>query len=162
MKYHNITKDDMLNGEGLRVVLWVSGCTHHCDGCQNSITWNADNGLEFGVDEFLEIWEELSQDYINGITFTGGDPLHPYNKDYIFNLSKQIKEAFPNKTIWLYTGFDWEDIKDLNIMEYIDVLIDGKFVKNLKDNNLYWRGSSNQNVIDVQKSLLENKIVSYI
>ena len=102
MKYHNITKDDMLNGDGLRVVLWVSGCSHKCPGCQNPITWNPDDGLEFDESAWNEIKDQLSKDYISGITFSGGDPLHENNVKEIKELISKIRSEFPNKTIWLY------------------------------------------------------------
>ena len=103
MRYHNITKDDMLNGDGLRVVLWVAGCTHCCDGCQNPITWDPDGGLLFDEAAKAEIFEQLDKDYISGITFSGGDPLHPSNRLDVRSLMAEIKEKYPNKTIWLYT-----------------------------------------------------------
>lgn len=153
MKYHNITKDDMLNGDGLRVVLWVSGCEHHCYNCQNPITWNPYDGLEFDEVALDEIKEQLEKDYIDGITFSGGDPLHPNNRTEIFMLAGYLKSKYPNKTIWLYTGYEWEDICDLSGLVNIDVLVDGKFVEESKDVNYHWAGSTNQRVIDVQKSL---------
>ena len=161
MKYHNITHDDMLNGDGLRVVLWVSGCSHKCKGCQNPITWNHNVGLDFDEEAKQEIFTELSKNYISGITFSGGDPLFIYNEYEVTKLAKEIKEKFPTKTIWLYTGYSWEYLKtlNLNILQYLDVLVDGKFNQHLKNVNLYWRGSSNQRVIDVQESLKQNKIV---
>ena len=161
MRYHNITKDDMLNGEGLRVVLWCSGCEHHCVNCQNPITWDINDGLKFDHVALEEIENELKKPYINGITFSGGDPLHPENRRIIYNLCKYFKECYPRKTIWIYTGYTWDSIKQLEIMSYIDVLVDGKFVESLKDNQLHWRGSSNQKVIDVQTSLQTNKLVLY-
>ena len=150
MNYHNITKDDMLNGDGLRVVLWVAGCSHRCPNCQNPITWNPNGGLKFGSNEELELYVELEKDYIDGITFSGGDPLHPKNRHTIGRLIKKIKKAFPNKTIWLYTGYRYEQVKFMSCMQYIDVLVDGRFEEALKDNTLHWKGSSNQRVIDVQ------------
>ena len=159
MRYHNITKDDMLNGDGLRVVLWLSGCEHHCPGCQNPITCDINSGLEFDESAKQEIFDELSKDYISGITFSGGDPLHTENRREVEALAKEIREKYPQKTIWLYTGYEWQDIKDLPLMKYIDVLVDGKFKQALKDVTLPWRGSSNQNVIDVEKSMELRKIV---
>ena len=151
MRYHNITKDDMLNGEGLRVVLWVSGCSHHCKGCHNRLTWDSSVGLEFDDDAKQEIFEQLDKDYISGLTLSGGDPLHPENIRDITKLAKQVKERFPDKTIWLYTGFLFEDIANLEITKYVDVIVEGRFEKDLKDTKLHWMGSSNQNVIRKQK-----------
>ena len=159
MNYHNITKDDMLNGDGLRVVLWVSGCTHHCDGCQNPITWDLAGGIPFDEAAEDELFEALSKPHVSGITFSGGDPLHPFNRQEVFRLMKKCKELFPEKTVWSYTGFLWEDVKDLEGMKYVDVLADGRFVKELNDNNLHWVGSSNQKIVDVQQSLKENKVI---
>lgn len=159
MNYHNITKDDMLNGDGLRVVLWVSGCTHQCPECQNPITWDLAGGLPFDEEAENELFDALKPAYVSGITFSGGDPLHPFNQGEITRLAKKFKELEPEKTAWLYTGFSWENIKDLDVMKYIDVLVDGEFVADLKDNNLHWIGSANQRVIDVQKSLERDEIV---
>lgn len=159
MRYHNITKDDMLNGDGLRVVLWVSGCEHACPECQNPVTWDIDGGLPFDDSAKQEIFDELDKPYISGITFSGGDPLHTRNREDTGNLISEIRSKYPNKTIWVYTGYEWQDIKDLPFMDKIDVLVDGRFEIALKDVNLPWKGSSNQKVIDVKKSLELEKIV---
>lgn len=153
MRYHNITKDDMLNGDGLRVVLWVAGCSHCCKECQNPITWDPDGGLPFDEDAKQEIFEQLEHSYVSGITFSGGDPLHSANRLDVRNLMAEIKEKYPDKTIWLYTGYEWKDIWHYPMMKYVDVVVDGEFVIDLKDTNLLWKGSSNQNVIDVQATL---------
>ena len=159
MRYHNITKDDMLNGDGLRVVLWTAGCEHHCRGCHNPVTWDPNGGLEFDDDAKQEIFDELNKPYISGITFSGGDPLLACTRGEMTSFVKEIRQRFANKTIWMYTGYDWSDVKNMPVMEYIDVLVDGRFVKALKDNNLHWRGSSNQHVIDVKKSLALGQMV---
>lgn len=159
MRYHNITKDDMLNGTGLRVVLWVSGCTHACPGCQNPITWDINDGLFFDASAKNEVFGELEKDYVEGITLSGGDPLHPVNRAEIGILIEEIHERFPNKNIWLYTGFSWEEIKALSFIPYVDVVIDGRFQIDLLDKQLHWKGSSNQNVIQVKKSLSGNSLV---
>lgn len=162
MKYHNITKDDILNGEGIRVVLWVSGCEHKCNGCHNEITWDPNDGLLFTDKEKIEIFNELSKDYIAGITFSGGDPLHPANREEIIRFILEIKEKFSNKNIWLYTGYLFEDILEWNLdISNIDVIIDGKFKSCLSGINLHWIGSSNQRIIDVKQSLKENKTILY-
>ena len=153
MRYHNITKDDMLNGDGLRVVLWVAGCSHCCKDCQNPLTWDPAGGLEFDEKAKNEIFEQLDKDYISGITFSGGDPLHAANRLDVRNLMAEIKQKYPNKTIWLYTGDSWENILHYSCMQYVDVLVDGEFKTELKDVKLRWKGSSNQRVIDVQESL---------
>ena len=152
MNYHDITKDDMLNGDGLRVVLWVSGCNHHCKECQNPQTWDENSGIPFDEQAEKELFEAIDKPYISGVTFSGGDPLYPNNREEVTRLTKKFKELFPNKTIWLYTGFKYEDVKDLKIMKYIDILVDGEFVQELVDPKLHWRGSSNQHVIDIKNN----------
>lgn len=161
MRYHNITKDDMLNGDGLRVVLWLAGCDHHCKGCQNPLTWDANTGLLFDQKAWAEIENELKKDYIQGITFSGGDPLHPANRFFVLNrLSPIIKDTY-SKTVWIYTGYLWEDIKDLSGLENVDVLVDGPFMDEFKDINYPWGGSTNQRVIDVQESLKTGNVILY-
>lgn len=158
MRYHNITKDDMLNGDGLRVVLWVAGCNHCCKGCQNPITWDAAGGLPFDDAAKTEIFEQLNKTYISGITFSGGDPLHPANRVDVRNLAMEIKEKYPNKTIWLYTGFTWEEIAELSIMQYLDVVVEGPFILERRDVKLLWKGSDNQRVVDVKATLESDDI----
>lgn len=153
MRYHNITKDDMLNGDGLRVVLWVAGCNHCCKECQNPITWDPNGGLLFDEAAKQEIFEQLNKSYISGITFSGGDPLHPANRADVRALAAEIKEKYPDKTIWLYTGDSWENILHYPIMKYLDVLVDGEFQIAKRDVKLLWKGSSNQRVINVQATL---------
>lgn len=159
MRYHNITKDDMLNGDGLRICLWVAGCVHKCQGCQNPQTWDINGGIPFDESAEAELFDLLGRDYISGITFTGGDPLHPANREEILRLAKKFKRIFPNKTSWLYSGYTWEEIRNSEIMKYIDVLVDGRYIDDLRDVQLFWRGSGNQRVIDVKQSLLSDKIV---
>lgn len=159
MRYHNITKDDMLNGDGLRVVLWVAGCSHHCRECHNPITWDPEGGLEFTEEERQEIFAELEKDYISGITFSGGDPLHPQNISEVTALAREIRQRFPEKTIWLYTGALWEEVVTLEIIRYLDVLVDGEFVIEERDPNLHWKGSANQRVINVPASLMRGCVV---
>ena len=161
MQYHNITKDDMLNGDGLRVVLWVAGCGHACPGCHNPITWDENGGLPFDEAAKEEIFTELAKDYVSGVTFSGGDPLYPANREQIGALAREVHARFPEKTIWLYTGFLWEDIKDLPFLKYVYVLVDGPFVEAEKDVTLHWKGSANQRVIDVKKSLAQGSVVLY-
>lgn len=159
MRYHNITKDDMLNGEGLRVVLWVSGCNHNCKDCHNPVTWDIRGGIPFDQSAKEELFEELAKPYISGITLSGGDPLHPENREDIQKLIDEICDRFPNKTIWLYTGYDWEAISGLPGIRKVDVVVDGEFIAALKDPKLHWKGSANQRVIDVQRSLLRGEVV---
>lgn len=159
MNYHNITKEDMLNGDGIRVVLWVSGCSHRCHGCQNPITWDEHGGLPFDNAAEEELFEALNKPHIAGITFSGGDPLFPANRSEVFRLIKKIRELLPEKTIWLYTGYLWEEIKDLDGISDIDVIADGEYVEELNDNNIHWVGSSNQRVLKVKDSLAQNEVV---
>lgn len=171
MRYHDITKDDMKNGDGLRVVLWLAGCEHHCPGCQNPITWDPDDGLEFDDTAKKEIFDQLDKDYISGITFSGGDPLHPANINGVLELIEEIKQKYPDKTIWLYTGYTWEQLFDSNnkpyskrgeVVQNVDVIVDGMFVQNLLDVNYPWAGSRNQKVILVQETIKNpGKIVLY-
>ena len=161
MQYHNITKDDMLNGDGLRVVLWVAGCGHACPGCHNPITWDENGGLPFDEAAKEEIFTELAKDYVSGVTFSGGDPLYPANREQIGALAREVHARFPEKTIWLYTGYRWEEISALPLMQYIDVLVDGRFIADLKDTKLHWKGSFNQRIIDVQKSLQSSSLYLY-
>ena len=143
----------MLNGDGLRVVLWVSGCNHCCEECQNPITWDPNGGIPFNQEAKNELFEELGKSYVSGITLSGGDPLHPANRLDIRALVHEIREKYPTKTIWMYTGDSWEDIYDLPIMQYVDVVVDGEFHVEEKDVKLLWKGSKNQRVIDVKKTL---------
>ena len=148
----------MLNGDGLRVVLWVAGCGHHCKECHNPITWDPDGGLPFDEAAKQEIFEELGKPYISGITFSGGDPLYPANVAEVTELAKEIRKQFPDKTIWLYTGGLWEEVGGLEIIRYIDVLVDGEFEVERKELNLQWKGSANQRVIDVPETLEKGEI----
>ncbi|MEG1585654.1 MAG: anaerobic ribonucleoside-triphosphate reductase activating protein [Bacteroidales bacterium] len=159
MNYHNITKCDMLNGEGLRVVLWLSHCIHNCPGCHNPQTHDANSGIPFDRAALDELFNELQKDYISGITFSGGDPLSPLNRRAVLDLCAQIRKDFPSKTIWLYTGFLWEEICTLAGIDNLDVVVDGPFVLAQKDNTLPYRGSANQRVIDVQATFSTEKTV---
>lgn len=152
----------MLNGDGLRVVLWVSGCSHCCKECHNPLTWDSNGGLSFDEEAKNEIFAQLDKSYISGITFSGGDPLHAANHLDVRNLMEEIKEKYPSKTIWLYTGDTWEHIFHYPLMQYVDVLVDGEFIFDLKDAKLLWKGSKNQRVIDVQKSLKQTDAKSPI
>lgn len=159
MQYHNITTDDMLNGEGLRVVLWVAGCSHACPGCHNPVTWDADGGLDFNEDAKKEIFAQLEHSYIHGITYSGGDPLYAGNRQTIAALAQEIREKYPKKTQWLYTGYTWEEIKSEKVIPFLDVIVDGRYVEEEKDPLLSWRGSKNQRVIDVHRSLKAGEII---
>lgn len=159
MQFHNITKDDMLNGDGLRVVLWVAGCSHYCDECQNPVTWDPNGGVPFDENAKQEIFDELKKSYISGITFSGGDPLYCTNEPVVTALAKEIKERFPGKTIWLYTGYEWNYVKQREVVKYLDVVVDGEYEKALRDTQLHWKGSANQRVINVPLSLKSHALV---
>lgn len=158
MKYQKITRYDTANGIGIRVVLWVSGCNHHCEGCHNPETWNCNNGELFTKKTMEQLLEFISKPWINGITFSGGDPLFPDNRSEILEIIKEIKTKFPSKTIWLYTGYTWEEIQDLELVKFIDVLVDGEFHIQEKDISLPFCGSRNQRVIDVTKTIKSGEV----
>ena len=190
MNYHNITYPDMNNGDGLRVVLWLSGCSHHCYNCQNPQTWDVNSGILFDESAKEELFRELGKDYISGITLTGGDPLHENNLDEVISLIKEIRERFPSKTIWLYTGYvvklvehrmvdlDYnivcgysfmtenpsknaiDNFKRASIIGGVDVVVDGEYKEELRDVSLHWVGSSNQRVIDIKKSIEQKRITT--
>ena len=163
MKYAKIRKMDISNGEGVRVSLFVQGCSFHCKNCFNQETWDFNGGKEFTTAEVQKIIELANKDYIAGLSVLGGEPLHPNNIESISMLCEYFKFKYPEKSIWVWTGFKYEDIikmeNNYNIFNYIDVLIDGQFEEDKKDLTLKWRGSSNQRVIDVQKTLLKGDIV---
>ncbi|MDO4293324.1 MAG: anaerobic ribonucleoside-triphosphate reductase activating protein [Eubacteriales bacterium] len=156
MRYHDITKDDMKNGDGLRVVLWVAGCGHHCPECHNPLTWDPEGGLVFDSAARQEIFDQLDKSYISGLTLSGGDPLHPANRAEVTELVRQVKRRYPQKTVWLYTGYPWEQVCSLPVMRDVDVCVDGKFLREEKDPKLLWKGSKNQRVIDVPATLLRD------
>lgn len=161
MNYQHISMDDMNNGDGLRTVLWVSGCSHHCKGCQNEHTWDKNGGVLFDERAKEELFENLSKPWIKGVTLSGGDPLCECNRAEIEKLVKEIRDRFPQKDIWCYTGYTFGEIKHLPFIKMIDVLVDGEYIEKLRDINLKWRGSSNQNVIDVKKTYAAGMIVLY-
>lgn len=174
MNYEKIDKCSSSNGIGFRTVLWVNGCAVKCFNCQNPQTWDFNSGIPFTDETMKELLDDLSLPYISGLTLSGGHPLEPQNLDTVYKIVKTVKEKFPNKSIWLYTGYTWEEIleKDksyedlevngispLDVVKYCDVLVDGKYEDDKRDITLAWRGSSNQRVINIQESLKQNKIV---
>ncbi len=168
MNYGAIKKTDISNGTGVRVALFVSGCTHHCKGCFNPETWNFNYGKPFTKETEEELLEALSKTYINGLSLLGGEPMEPENQRVLLPFVKQVKSLYPEKDIWCYTGYDYE--RDLlhdsrarcectdELLSYIDVLVDGEFVEEQKDISLQFRGSSNQKIIDVKASLNSGEI----
>lgn len=153
MKYLKITSPDIENGPGCRVTLWIPGCTHKCPGCHNAWTADYNQGQEFTQDTFNELYSILDKPYIKGLTISGGDPLDQ-NDEVLTDLCQlvfDIKEKFPDKDIWLYTGYMIEQLKgiQLDILHYVDVLVDGPFIQEWKDTTLPFRGSSNQRIINI-------------
>ncbi len=169
MYYGNIKFNDIANGEGVRTSLFVSGCTHHCKNCFNPETWDFCYGKIFDQSIIDEILQSLNHEYINGLTLLGGEPMEKANQMSLLPLVKQVKKQYPNKTVWCYTGYLFD--KDLKkegkvftewtdeLLKYIDVIVDGEFVEDLKDITLRFKGSANQRIIDVQKSLKTGNIV---
>ena len=172
MNYADIKKIDVANGEGVRISVFVSGCNHHCKGCFNQCAWDFNYGKEFSEKEEQQIIEYMNHDYISGLSLLGGEPLEPKNQEGLLPLVKKVKEKFPDKNIWCYTGFDFE--KDVvgkmaknnettrELLKYIDVIVDGKFEEDKRDLKLQFRGSSNQKIVDVKKSLQTGQIVKQI
>ena len=173
MNYHNITYPDMNNGDGLRVVLWLSGCSHHCYNCQNHQTWDVNSGIPFDESAKEELFRELNKDYISGLTLSGGDPLHEANLDGVLDLVNEIRLLLPNKSIWIYSGYQWSEIfndgvyitkecagwKRREIVKQCDVMVDGRYIDSQRNPSKKWAGSDNQRVIDVQKSLQKGEII---
>ena len=175
MRYHDITTADMMNGEGLRVVLWLSGCSHHCYNCQNPQTWDVNSGIPFDESAKEELFRELGKDYISGLTLSGGDPLHEANLDGVLDLVNRFRLSFPNKTIWIYSGYRWSEIfndgvyltkecagwKRREIVKNCTVMVDGRYIDSQRNPSKKWAGSDNQRIIDTRKSLEQNKVVLY-
>lgn len=200
MNYLRIDKEDVCNGEGLRVVLWLSGCSHKCRGCQNPQTWETNNGIPFDESAKEELFRELDKDHISGLTLTGGDPLFEGNLDSVLDLVTEVNKRYnttpnrirlssPQKSIWIYSGFVWENIFDKTLENIMDdgvpglslieecertiqmtnmrkkiisqcnILIDGRYIESQRDISLPYRGSSNQRLIDIQQSLQKGEIV---
>ena len=159
MRYNKIRKMDISNGPGIRVSLFFQGCAFHCKDCFNSETWDFEKGKEFTDETIEKVLEAADKEYIVGLSILGGEPMHPVNIDGTLKLAKAFKEKFKDKTIWVWSGFLYESLKDKEVLKYIDVLIDGQFKTELFSPKLKWKGSSNQRVIDVKKSLKNYKLV---
>ncbi len=169
MNYATVKKTDTANGPGIRVSLFVSGCTHHCKGCFNAETWDFGYGTPYTKETEREILEAVKQPYIRGLSLLGGEPMEPQNRPQVLALVKKMRETCPEKDIWCYTGYDYE--KDLlvwisqgqedvaELLSGIDVLVDGEFVEEKKNLRLAFRGSENQRLIDVPASLREGRII---
>ena len=162
MRDNKIRKMDVSNGAGIRVSIFMQGCVFNCKGCFNPETHDFNGGKEFTDETIDRIIEICSKEYIVGLSILGGEPLHPKNIDGTTKLAKIFKEKYPNKNIWVWSGFLFDrDLKDKEILNYIDVLVDGQYNCDLYSPRLKWKGSSNQRVIDVQESLKSNKVVLY-
>lgn len=169
MNYGEIKKCDIANGEGVRVSLFVSGCTHHCPGCFNQDTWDFNYGKAYTDETEEEILSALDPEYINGLSLLGGEPFEPSNQEVLVRLLRKVRERYPEKDVWCYTGYVFD--RDLlgesrarcrytdEMLSMIDTLVDGSFVEKLKDIRLVFRGSSNQRIIDVKKSLSLGQVV---
>ena len=159
MKYNKIRKMDISNGPGVRVSIFMQGCAFHCENCFNKETWDFNAGTDFTEETIKKVLDLCDKDYIVGLSILGGEPMHPNNIDGTTALAKAFKEKFPNKNLWVWSGYLFDkDLKDKEVLKYIDVLVDGQFINNLHNPTLKWKGSSNQRVIDVQKSLKNNVI----
>lgn len=159
MRYLKIENVDIGNGLDVGSVLWVSGCSHHCPHCHNPQTWDKNAGEEFTGEVLDNLLEKLKRPYIKRLTLSGGDPLFLGNRDEITNIVRKVKKNFPNIKIWCYTGYLWEEVKDLPCMDFIDVLVDGEFKVELRDITLPFCGSSNQRIINVKESLKKGYVV---
>lgn len=159
MFYGKINTHDIANGPGVRVSLFVSGCRNHCKGCFNPETWDFKFGKRFDIHAEVDLFRDLGKEHIAGLSILGGDPMEPENRCRVTGLCDRVKEYMPEKTIWVYTGYLYEDLQNYEIMRYIDVLVDGPFVQELKDITLQYRGSKNQRIIDVQASRKAGQII---
>ena len=160
MRYNLIRKMDISNGPGVRVSVFMQGCSFHCKNCFNPETWDFEGGKEFTDETIEKVLELCSKEHVKGLSILGGEPMHPKNIDATTKLAKAFKEKYPNKNLWVWSGFEFDkDLKGKEVLNYIDVLIDGVYKDELHDPTLKWRGSANQRVIDVQKSIKEGKVV---
>ena len=159
MRYNLIRKMDISNGPGVRVSIFMQGCHFHCKNCFNSETWDFEGGKEFTDDTINKVLDLSNKDHIVGLSILGGEPMHPVNIEGTTKLAKAFKEKYPNKDIWVWSGFRYEDLKGKDVFKYIDVLVDGQYVDELHNPTLKWRGSSNQRVIDIKETLKNNEIV---
>lgn len=162
MRYNTIRKMDISNGPGVRVSIFMQGCSFHCENCFNPETWDFKAGKEFTDETIEQVLELCAPNHIKGLSILGGEPMHPVNIKGTTKLAKAFKERYPDKTIWSWSGFLFDrDLKDQEVLNYLDVLVDGQYVDSLHDPTLKWRGSSNQRVIDVKKSLKKGQVVLF-
>ena len=162
MRYNKIRKMDISNGPGVRVSIFMQGCEFHCKNCFNQETWGFDGGEEFTDETIEKVLNACDKEYIEGLSILGGEPMHPKNIEGTTKLAKAFKEKFSNKTLWAWSGFTFEKyLKDKPVLNYVDVLVDGQYVDELHNPTLKWKGSSNQRVIDVKKSLKKDKVILF-
>ena len=161
MRYNKVRKMDISNGPGVRVAVFFQGCVFHCEGCFNESTWDFDAGKEYTDLIEDKILDFCKYDYIDGLSILGGEPMHPKNIDATIHLAKRFKELYPNKTVWLWTGYLFDDVGNKEVLKYLDVIVDGRFDKSLKNPSLKYSGSMNQRVIDVKKTIQNKKITLY-
>lgn len=160
MNYLKIVPCDIANGISVRTTIFVSGCDHHCLGCQNPTTWDAAAGIPFVEDTMQELLDLIRPNYIRGLTFSGGDPLFVQNRLIVGYICERVRKEFGDtKDIWMWTGYEWDDIKDWDHLHYIDVLVDGPYIEAERDISLPWAGSRNQRLIDVKQSMKKNEII---
>lgn len=160
MRYNKIRKMDIADGPGVRVSVFFQGCAFHCKNCFNPETWDFKAGKEFTDETIEEILKLCENDFISGLSLLGGEPMHPTNIEGSTKLARMFKERFPEKTLWSWTGFLFDEyLKDKEIVKYLDVVVDGQFKDELRNPNLKWKGSANQRVIDVKKSLKKDEVV---
>ena len=153
---------DISNGPGVRVSIFLQGCSFHCKNCFNPETWDFNGGFSFEDADIEKVLDLCSPEHIQGLSILGGEPMHPSNIEGTTELAKRFKKKYPQKNIWVWSGYLFDNyLKDKEVMKYIDVVVDGQFVDELRNPNLKWRGSSNQRVIDVSKSLKNNKVILY-
>ena len=158
MRYNLIRKMDISNGPGVRVSIFMQGCSFHCKNCFNPETWDFEGGQEFTEDTINKVLELSDKKEVKGLSILGGEPMHHTNIEGTTKLAKAFKEKYPEKNIWAWSGFKYEDIKNNDVFNYIDVLVDGQYKDELHDPTLKWKGSSNQRIIDIKESKKQNKV----
>ncbi|MBP3464076.1 MAG: anaerobic ribonucleoside-triphosphate reductase activating protein [Clostridia bacterium] len=162
MRYNKIRKMDISDGPGVRVSIFMQGCTFNCKNCFNPETHDFEKGEEFTDETINKVLNLCEKDHIAGLSILGGEPMHPKNIEGTTKLAREFKKKFPNKTLWTWSGFNFENnLKDKEVMKYVDVLVDGQYIDEQSNPTLKWKGSENQRVIDVQKSLANNTVIKF-
>ncbi|RIA64845.1 anaerobic ribonucleoside-triphosphate reductase activating protein [Anaeroplasma bactoclasticum] len=161
MRFNKVRKMDISNGPGVRVAVFFQGCPFHCPGCFNQDTWDFDGGKDYTCDIENKILEFCGKEYINGLSILGGEPMAPANIDSTIHLAKRFKEMYPNKSLWCWSGYNFDEICNKDILKYADVIVDGRFDKSKRDPRLKYAGSTNQRAIDVKRTIQNGKITLY-